>query len=175
MSVVRVRSASARDAGRLGSLLDELGYPSTSERLVGALAGAQTDMGDVVVAEEDDGDIIGFASYQLVYFFEDAAPRCRLTAIVVDRAAWRTGAGNLLLREIERIAVQAACTAIEATSRRSAERSAAHSFYQDVGFVDEATCVFFTKRLRTKTDSNEAVASPAGELWRSSGRSIRFI
>jgi GNAT superfamily N-acetyltransferase len=130
-------------------LLEQLGYPSDPERLAGALADAQSGTGDVVVDEEEDsGRLVGFASFQLVYFFEDAAPRCRLTAIVVDEAARRTGAGRLLLEHVERIAVQAGCVAIEATSRRDVERGAAHRLYRDLGFVDGASAsIFFTKPL----------------------------
>ncbi len=145
--MVTIRSAEGSDADGLRVLLDQLGYPATRERVVANLKCA-CDRGDVLVAIEGD-ELLGFASYQFVYFFEDGAPRCRLTAIAVRDTARMMGVGRRLLREVERLAHDAGCTAVEASSSRRPERGAAHRFYPALGFVDaHREGVFFTKNLR---------------------------
>ena len=135
------------DSGPLLALLGQLGYPSTPRRLVAQLERASGDHGAVLVAAEDNA-VSGFASYQIVYFFEDGAPRCRLTAIAVDEAVRQTGVGRRLVAEVERRARAAACTELEVMSARRPERTAAHAFYPALGFVDgNRECGFYTKVL----------------------------
>jgi GNAT superfamily N-acetyltransferase len=143
-----IRLASTADSGPLLDLLDQLGYPSTPRRLVAQLASASGGGGAVLVAVDGDS-VSGFASYQIVYFFEDGAPRCRLTAIAVDEAMRRTGVGQRLVAEVERRARAAACTELEVMSAHRPERAAAHAFYPASGFVDGSRdCGFYTKVLR---------------------------
>ena len=135
------------DAEPLLVLLGQLGYPSTPSRLVGQLASASGDHGGVLVAAEGDS-VSGFASYQIVFFFEDGAPRCRPTAIAVEAAARQTGVGQRLVAEVERRARAAACTELEVVSAHRPERAAAHAFYPALGFVDARhECGLYTKVL----------------------------
>jgi N-acetylglutamate synthase-like GNAT family acetyltransferase len=145
--MVWIRRASGADAERLTQLLDELGYPSATDLVAHALEEAMV-KGAVIVAENDNHEVVAFASYQFVYFFEDAAPRCRVTAIVVDEMARKSHAGRELLHEIERLAQAAGCTAVEATSARRRDREPAHLFYSALGYVDGSVdSTFFVKRL----------------------------
>lgn len=89
-----IREANENDAARIAELLDQIGYPgSTTEEVARAVSHANLPPGRVLVAEKD-GRCLGFAAYQIVYFIEDAAPRCRLTAIGVDELARETGVGR---------------------------------------------------------------------------------
>jgi GNAT superfamily N-acetyltransferase len=142
-----IRPASTADAPSLLALLDQLGYPSTPHRLVTQLATAAGDRGEVLVAADGES-VSGFASYQIVYFFEDGAPRCRLTAIAVDEGVRHTGVGQRLVAEVERRARAAACTELEVMTAHRPERAAAHAFYPALGFVDASReCGFYTKIL----------------------------
>jgi ribosomal protein S18 acetylase RimI-like enzyme len=142
-----IRPASMADSAPLLALLGQLGYPSTPGRLGVQLASASGDHGAVLVAADGDA-VSGFASYQIVYFFEDGAPRCRLTAIAVDEAARQRGVGHQLVAEVERRARAAACTELEVVSAHRPERAAAHAFYPALGFVDASRgCGFYTKVL----------------------------
>jgi GNAT superfamily N-acetyltransferase len=141
-----IRAASPADTGPLLALLRQLGYPSTPHRLAGQLATA-ADHGAVLVAADGDA-VAGFASYQMVYFFEDGAPRCRLTALAVDEPRRQTGIGRQLVAEVERRARAVGCTELEVTSARRPGREAAHAFYPAVGLIDGSReCGFYTKVL----------------------------
>src|SRR6202035_2441825 len=70
------RDATVADADELCRLLTQLGYPTTPARIAATLPAASRDRGAVVIAESDNGGLAGFVAYQIVYFFEDAAPRC---------------------------------------------------------------------------------------------------
>jgi len=99
-----------------------------------------------VLVAEKDGRCLGFAAFQIVYFIEDAAPRCRLTAIGVDELARETGVAGAPLAEVEERATRVGCTAVEVTS--SSRRRAAHRFYPALGYVDGTTeKVFYIKPL----------------------------
>jgi GNAT superfamily N-acetyltransferase len=140
-----IREAIENDAAQIAELLDQMGYALSREHVAGALVQAKLPPGTVLVAEQGDR-CLGFAAYQIVYFIEDAAPRCRLTAIGVDDSARETGVGRKLLAEVEERAARVGCTAVEATS--SSRRKAAHRFYPALGYVDGTTeKVFYVKPL----------------------------
>jgi GNAT superfamily N-acetyltransferase len=142
------RDATAADAQELARLLTQLGYPTTPARVTATLPAATGDRGGVIVVEAEDGRLTAFAAYQIVYFFEDAAPRCRVTALAVDEHARRTGIGRSILAEVERRARSRGCTEIEVASSRRAERDAAHKFYPAVGFGDAGeTSAYFSRHL----------------------------
>ena len=142
------RDATVADADELCRLLTQLGYPTTPARIAATLPAASRDRGAVVIAESDNGGLAGFVAYQIVYFFEDAAPRCRITALAVDHQARRRGVGRTLLDEVEHRARACGCTEIEVSSARRPERDAAHRFYPVAGFADAAaTSAFYSKRL----------------------------
>jgi GNAT superfamily N-acetyltransferase len=104
--------------------------------------------GGVIVVEGRHGSLAGFASYRSVYFFEDGAPRCRITALTVDEGARRSGVAGVLLEEVERRARSHGCTEIEVASARRPERDAAHHLYPAAGFEDATSTVgFYSRRL----------------------------
>jgi GNAT superfamily N-acetyltransferase len=145
--MLAVREATSKDANRFRDLLGQLGYDAEPSEVTTRLALATTNGGAVLVVT-DNGASIGFASYQIVYFFEDGAPRCRLTAIAVDSSARNRGAGRALIDAIEERARAAGCSALEATSAYRAARQAAHQFYPAVGFADGAAHnAFYTKDI----------------------------
>src|SRR5215216_623691 len=84
-------------AGPLASLLDELGYPSEEGRIEARLARLT---GNVFVAEED-GSVVGFAAFHIVFLLERDRALCRLTALVVGEAARRRGLGRALVERVK--------------------------------------------------------------------------
>ncbi len=142
------RDATSDDVGELARLLGQLGYPRPTETVSAALQQATGNRGGVLVTDAPSGGLRAFVSYQVVYFFEDGAPRCRITALAVDETARRTGLGRELLAEVERRARASGCTEIEVSSSLRAGREAAHGFYPAVGFSPAAgTSVFYSRRL----------------------------
>jgi 8-oxo-dGTP pyrophosphatase MutT (NUDIX family)/GNAT superfamily N-acetyltransferase len=142
-----LRDAAPHDAADLARLLTQLGYPTTSSRVTAVMPAATGERGGIVVAEDANG-LAGFVSYQIVYFLEDAAPRCRVTAIAVDEEARRSGVGRSMLAEVERRARSFGCTEIEVSSSRRPERDGAHRFYPAVGFDDASSAsAFYSKPL----------------------------
>jgi GNAT superfamily N-acetyltransferase len=144
--MVSIREARSGDAPRLAEMLCQLGYP-TEEEEVGARLERARRVGAVIVAEEG-GACVGLAAYQFVYHFEIGAPRCKLTALVVDEATRAKGAGRALVAEVEARAAAGGCTKVELTSSRQATREAAHRFYPSIGYADSGErSVYYIKDL----------------------------
>lgn len=152
--MVPVRDAVSGDLDRLTDLLDQLGYPADLEEVRARLDAACDSRGGVLVATDGD-TCVGFAAYQVVYFFEDGAPRCRVTAIAVDHAARGLGVGRALLAEVETRASRCGCITLEATSGHRPERAAAHRFYPALGFSDGGRrSAYYVKALLEHTSSD---------------------
>ena len=141
---MRIRPASADDAAFIAELLGQLGYPTAPaavpprlERMA-AHGGQQT-----LVAEMDDGRVVGMATLSIRYGINSDTPFGRLLSVVVDEGFRSNGVGGRLIAEAERIAREAGCARIEVTS--GSHRHRAHRFYERLGY--EETSKRFIKAL----------------------------
>jgi GNAT superfamily N-acetyltransferase len=119
-------------------------------------------LGGGVYVAEMDGAVVGFAALQVVPLLERERPLCRLTALVVDEEARRSGLGRALLERerplcrltalvvdeearrpglgralLERVEDEArrlGCERLEVTS--SARREDTRAFYGRLGFEE---------------------------------------
>ena len=138
-----VRPARAGDAGAIAAVLAQLGYP-VGEAAVGARLNAVAGDGrSAALVSERDGRITGVLTLHVLPVLHEPGGWCRITALVVDEAARRQGAGRELVAEAEAIARAAGCARIEVTS--ALHRGGAHELYRRLGF--EQVSEHFLKRL----------------------------
>lgn len=138
-----IRSVRPGEAGRLARLFDQLGHPQTADALRERLERVLSDdRADVLVAE-DDGVLVGAATYFFVPVAHDDRPWCRITTLVVDEARRGHGIGQKLVEAVEKAASDASCSRIEATS--ALHRTGAHRFYERLGYGRGSA--HFLKRL----------------------------
>lgn len=129
---MKIRPARTADAPTLAALLGHLGYPNNDAAdLPGRLAHLPT--GDaVLVAEADDGRVVGMAALHLMAVFHFGRPLGYITAFVTDPAVRRQGIGKRLLAAAEEWARGHHCYRLVLTSAE--HRKDAHSFYPASGF-----------------------------------------
>ncbi|MBA2476221.1 MAG: GNAT family N-acetyltransferase [Actinobacteria bacterium] len=138
-----LRDAAVADAAAIAPLLEELGYPATSDQVEERLGRLEMTPNErLLIATGSDG-VLGLASMRIEWPIEHDAPACRLTALVVASSARRRGVGGTLVRTIEQLAQRVGCSQIVLSSRRT--RADAHAFYERLGY--EATSFGFKKRL----------------------------
>jgi N-acetylglutamate synthase-like GNAT family acetyltransferase len=138
-----VRRARAGDAAGIAAVLAQLGYALAAEVVAGRLADIAADARSAALVAERDGRVAGLLTLHVVPVLHEPGGWCRVTALVVDETARRTGAGRALVSAAEALARGAGCARIEVTS--ALHRAGAHEFYRGMGF--EQVSEHFLKRL----------------------------
>ena len=131
---MKIRAATATDAPALSRLFAQLGYPKENEpeRLPARLERIRS-LGDTcLVAEDDDGRVVGLAGLHLVHVIHYSRPLGYITAFVVDDTARRQGVGRKLLDAATEWARAQGCYRLSLTSAE--HRKDAHAFYPASGF-----------------------------------------
>lgn len=145
---MHVRPADADDFDAVTALLEELGRPRVSADTAAAARAvydAQIDdpAAEHLVAEDDDGAVVGFCSLHFRERLNHASEQAWIPDLVVAPGARRRGVGRALLAEAERRARERGCH--DLTLESSHHRSEAHALYEAVGMA--APGLFFGKRL----------------------------
>jgi GNAT superfamily N-acetyltransferase len=145
---MRVRSAEPRDFDAVTSLLEELGRnvvtDETRDRCREIYAAQVSEPGsDHLVAESEDGEIVGFCSLHFRNRLNHPTPQAWVPDLIVRDALRRTGIGKALLEHAERRAIERGCW--EITLESAHHRREAHRFYADFGMRDAG--LFFRKLL----------------------------
>jgi GNAT superfamily N-acetyltransferase len=143
MTAVTVRSVRLEDVDQLARLFDQLGHPQTAAGLRAVLEGVLADPRADVLVADDNGALLGAATYFMVPVAHDSRPWCRITTLVVDEAHRGRGIGQMLLEAAETAARDAECYRIEATS--ALYRTGAPRLYERLGYG--RTSAHFLKRL----------------------------
>jgi GNAT superfamily N-acetyltransferase len=141
---ISVREARLSDADELADLTIQLGYavdvPAVQRRLTGLLQ--RTDQRFIVADVE--GHVAGWLHAAISESVE-ADPYVAIVGLVVDRGHRRHGIGRRLLAEAEKWAREQRCTVVRL--RSSAARTAAHRFYEHVGYTNIKTQYAFAKSV----------------------------
>ena len=132
--MVAIRLIAAEERGALAPLVEELlrhyrmaaVEPAALER---ALAEQPASV-EMLVAFGPDGPV-GFASFAQLFPGLGAAPQIYMKELYVAVAARGAGLGELLMRELARIAAARGCTRIDWTTQR--DNAGACSFYERIG------------------------------------------
>jgi GNAT superfamily N-acetyltransferase len=143
--VASIRAATAADAGDLAVLCGQLGYPADPATVARRLADiAEHGSGAVLVAESDDGALLGWAEASLQrHLVHD--PRVMLAGLVVAEEARNQGVGVALLPAVEAWSRKQAAS--ELIVRSNIVRERAHRFYLREGFAEKKRQALFLKPL----------------------------
>jgi ribosomal protein S18 acetylase RimI-like enzyme len=133
------------DLAAITRLVEQLGYPSSESAVAGRLERLTADPGSWVFVALDGERVVGLASVHVMPILERDDPTARITAMVVEEAARRSGVGRTLLERMEEVARAEGCGRIYLTTRY--EREGAIAFYRRMGFED--TSLRFVKNLGT--------------------------
>lgn len=127
-----IRTARPDDSAALAGLITQLGYTIAAAALPAQLRLVEAQGDEVLVAEADDGRVVGFAAMHLMRVFHQERPSAYITALATDASARRTGVGRALLQAAEEWARARGCYRLSLTSAE--HRSDAHAFYPACGF-----------------------------------------
>jgi GNAT superfamily N-acetyltransferase len=133
------------DLAAITRLVGQLGYPSSESAVAGRLERLAADPRSWVFVALEGERVVGLASVHVMPILERDDPTARITAMVVDEAARRSGVGRALLERMEEVARTESCGRIYLTTRY--EREGAIAFYRRMGFED--TSLRFVKDLGT--------------------------
>lgn len=134
IGVPRIRPAQTGDAADVAALLDELGYPCSSDEAGERIARVLQEPRMFLLLAEMDSQVCGLLALDIRYSIARGSDHARITALVVTGRCARQGIGRQLLREAEAIARQARVARIEVTT--NARREGAHAFYRGCGYGD---------------------------------------
>lgn len=143
-SDVTIREARLSDANAIARLTKQLGYevdPSgVADRLSRFL---QRDDHAFLIAEQA-GESIGWV-HMVRWEIVETDAFVMIAGLVVDRDHRKQGIGRMLLQRAEAWAVQQGCSLVRLWS--SSTRTAAHAFYEHVGYTNIKTQYSFLKSL----------------------------
>jgi GNAT superfamily N-acetyltransferase len=145
---MKVRSAEPRDFDAVTALLELLGRKqvtdATRDRCREIYAAQISDpTADHLVAENDDGEIVGFCSMHFRNRLNHPTPQAWVPDLIVDDSVRGTGLGKALLEHAEGRAIERDCW--EITLESAHHRREAHRFYAGFGMRDAG--LFFRKLL----------------------------
>jgi GNAT superfamily N-acetyltransferase len=139
-----VRRARISDATDIARLTTDLGYepapPDVASRLSRILERADQDF----FLAETDGRPVGWIHVAVLESVE-SEPFAMIAGLVVDRDHRRAGVGRLLTARAEEWAAAQGCSLVRLWS--SAGRTAAHTFYEQLGYANIKTQYAFVKPL----------------------------
>jgi GNAT superfamily N-acetyltransferase len=132
-SAVRIRDANPEDAASIAGLLEQLGYPSTSEEVAARLL-RLSDFGSAIVhVAEVRGQPVGVITCHVFPSIHATNPTAWLTTLVVDTHFSGQGVGTALTTSVEEWARNRGASRIVVTSGN--HREAAHAFYEHLGYA----------------------------------------
>lgn len=142
---ITIRLAGPEDAGALGILAEQLGYPSTvaQVRKRFEILSEKPDENAVFVAEVY-GEIVGWV-HAHVYNLLVEDPQTEIGGLVVDEAVRGQRIGEKLMQAAEAWALEKGCSSVYL--RSNVIRTRAHEFYKRIGYTIIKTQYAFRKKL----------------------------
>lgn len=141
-AVVTVRAATADDAERIATMLDDEGYVAGPSDLAVRLE-RYTSIGSTVLVAEASGEVVGFVSLLILPRFEVDELFARISALVVDPGVRERGVGRMLMEAAELTARTAGVSFLEVTSGH--HRPDARRLFESLGY-DEGVAAYLRKR-----------------------------
>ena len=139
-----IRVARPADGGAIAALTRQLGYDVEEAAVAARLARILDREDQQVFIAEDRGRPVGWVHALLAEYIE-ADPFVVIGGLVVDRGHRRHGLGRRLMAAAEEWAKTRRCSIVRLWS--SSARTAAHRFYQALGYTHVKTQYSFVKAL----------------------------
>lgn len=133
MDTVVIRQAEAGDAGRVGELMTELGYPTTAEAMTERLAQILSEPDYLTLVADTSAGVAGVAGARLGRYYEKDGCYAQLLVLSVASMARGHGIGAQLVEAVERWA--AASGARDIVVNSALHRAEAHGFYERRGYL----------------------------------------
>lgn len=144
MASLTIRAARTSDAAEIAQLTKQLGYDLAEQEAADRLSR--------ILLREDQGffvaDIGGRATgwvHVVLVEYVDAEAFALIGGLVVDRAQRGCGVGRALMDRAERWARERGCSMVRLSS--TVTRTAAHRFYEHIGYTNIKTQHSFIKPL----------------------------
>lgn len=131
-SALLLRTLLPGDAEPASQLLAQLGYPTTTPALEARIRRAAAGGVEVVMAEDQDGRVVGLASMHRLPVLTADSPLALLTSVVVEERRRGAGVGRRLVEHLCMRARELGCERIIVNAHL--RRSDAHAFYERLGF-----------------------------------------
>jgi len=141
---VSVRIARASDAHDIAELTAQLGYQVAASTVAARLARILERPDQRFLVAELDGRSLGWVHVAISEYVESGT-FVVIGGLVVDRHHRRKGIGTLLMARAEDWARQQGCSVIRLWS--TSVRTAAHRFYEDLGYTNIKTQYSFMKSV----------------------------
>ncbi|MEI4529354.1 GNAT family N-acetyltransferase [Priestia megaterium] len=136
---MKVREFQIEDTPQLVHLMDQLGYPTSLEKLEIRLSNIQSQANYHTLVAELNNKIVGMVGLCHNLFYEYDNSYVRIVAFIVDINHRRKGIGERLMCEAEKWAINQGATYIMLNSGNREERKAAHKFYLNMRYKDMST------------------------------------
>jgi len=142
---ITIRDATVQDADVLAPLLNQLGYPSSSQEVVHRIASYQAPDYRLLVSEVE-GAVNGFIALHVFHLLHWRGKMGRITAFCVDEQYRLQGVGLRLLEAAEQGMWSCGCAKLEVSSNDQRKRT--HQFYLKMGYkVDSLRFVKYPPTL----------------------------
>jgi GNAT superfamily N-acetyltransferase len=132
---MNLRKPEAVDLDSICALLAQLGHSTQPEQVRIRLDRLRDDPNFLVLVGERDGRVVGLVVAYLTPLLE-REPSCRITALVVDQGARRSGMAAMLTAAVEDWARERSAFRVELTS--ADHRADAHAFYAAMGYRERS-------------------------------------
>ena len=140
-----VRPMEAGDVAAAAALCAQLGYPTLDDVVARRFAALRARPDDAVFVATADAVVIGWVHVH-VWVGLESGPDVEIGGLVVDERARGTGVGRMLMAQAERWAAERGCARVRL--RSNVIRTAAHAFYQRMGYRLFKTQYAFEKAVR---------------------------
>ncbi|PWA12267.1 GNAT family N-acetyltransferase [Pueribacillus theae] len=135
---MKIRKATINDIPELASLMTQLGYPTSVEKMEIRFNNIESNPSYHTIVADIGGKVVGMAGLCTGMFYEYDGSYIRIVAFVVDSNYRRKGLGKKLI-EAENWARKQGASVIVLNSGNREERNNAHQFYLNLGFKDKST------------------------------------
>ncbi|PSL43234.1 ribosomal protein S18 acetylase RimI-like enzyme [Salsuginibacillus halophilus] len=142
---MEIRQAATRDVKQIAQLLEQLGYPTTIERLHQRIKVIEAHPNhDIFVCETQEG-IVGMIGLNTGLFYVQDGSYVQISALVVDQNHRGQGIGKKLLEEAEQWADKKGAAVTTLNIDKHVEHRTPQQFYTKMGYERES--IFFSKKL----------------------------
>jgi len=141
---IKVRVAVKQDCSGITHLTNQLGYPSTEEKICEIMKLVLSHKDHQVFVAEIDNTIVGYI-HLIRSMRIGSNPFIEIAAFIINEASRSIGVGSLLIAESEKWASRRGLQDIRI--RSNIIRREAHNFFQNRGFQNIKTQEVFLKRI----------------------------